>query len=133
MPITLEIVSPTKLVLSRSVDMVVMPGYEGDLAAMEKHAPAIVLLRGGAVSLFQGGTVTDSFYVGGGFAEITTDRCTILADDATPIEELTAATAQSLLSQAELGWAEVDKLDIDARDTALDKLQAAQAAVRLAS
>ena len=56
MPVELEIVSPTKLVLSRPVDMVVMPGYEGDIAAMEQHAPMIVLLRGGIITLHEGGT-----------------------------------------------------------------------------
>ena len=84
MPVQLEIVSPARLVLSRAVDMVVMPGYEGDLAAMENHAPMIVLLRGGVIALHEGGTVTDRLFVGGGFAEITPERCTILADDATP-------------------------------------------------
>ena len=51
MTIELEIVSPAKLVLSRQVEMVVMPGYEGDLAAMENHAPMIVLLRGGVITM----------------------------------------------------------------------------------
>ena len=58
--------------------MVVVPGSEGDLAAMPEHAPMIVLLRGGVVSLHDGGKVTDTFFVAGGFAEITGERCTIL-------------------------------------------------------
>ena len=94
MPVQLEIVSPARLVLSRAVDMVVMPGYEGDLAAMENHAPMIVLLRGGVIALHEGGAVTDRLFVGGGFAEITPDRCTILADDATPVAELSAEAAR---------------------------------------
>ena len=132
MPVQLEIVSPARLVLSRAVDMVVMPGYEGDLAAMENHAPMIVLLRGGIIALHEGGTVTDRLFVGGGFAEITPDRCTILADDATPVGELSAATARQSLADAEAAWTEVDKSDINARDAVLDRLQSTRAAVQYA-
>jgi F-type H+-transporting ATPase subunit epsilon len=132
MPTSLEIVSPTKLVLQRDVDMVVMPGYEGDLAAMPNHAPMIVLLRGGVITVYEGGSATDRLFVGGGFAEITADRCTILADDAIPVAELSAEAAKSRLAEAEQAWVAVDKADINARDTVLDRLQSTRAAVAVA-
>ncbi len=132
MPIDLEIVSPARLVLSRAVDMVVMPGYEGDLAAQENHAPMITLLRGGVISIYEGGSVTDRLFVGGGFAEITADRCTILADDAVPVADLSAETAQKRLAEAEQAWTDVDKADINARDAVLDRLQSTREAVRVA-
>jgi F-type H+-transporting ATPase subunit epsilon len=131
MPIECEIVSPARLVLSRKVDMVVMPGYEGDLAAMENHAPMITLLRGGVITLFDGGSQVKLF-VAGGFAEITPARCTILADDAVPVDELFADKARQDLAAAESAWAEVDKNDIIARDAVLDRLQSTREAVRLA-
>jgi F-type H+-transporting ATPase subunit epsilon len=133
MAIQLEIVSPARLVLSRHVDMVVMPGYEGDLAAMENHAPMIVLLRGGVIALHEGGAVTDRLFVGGGFAEITPERCTILADDAVPVSELSAETASARLADAERAWTDVDKADINARDAVLDRLQSTRAAVAVAN
>ncbi len=133
MPIELEIVSPMRLVLSRPVDMVVMPGYEGDLAAMEHHAPMITLLRGGVIALYEGTNVTDRFFVGGGFAEITPERCTILADDIVPVEDLSVETAQRGLEAAESAWSEVDKNDINARDGVLDRLQSTREAVRVAA
>jgi F-type H+-transporting ATPase subunit epsilon len=132
MPLTCEIVSPAKLLLSRDVDMVVMPGYEGDLAAMPDHAPLITLLRGGVITLFEGGNPTDKFYVAGGFAEITPERCTILADSATPVGELSADHAQDRLKRAEQAWEEVDKADIGRRDAVLDELQSAREEVRVA-
>lgn len=131
MPIELEIVSPARLVLSRKVDMVVMPGYEGDLAAQENHAPMIVLLRGGVISLYDGANVTSRLFVAGGFAEITQNRCTILADDAVPVEDLSADTARRNLQAAEAAWADVDKADINARDGVLDLLQSTREAVRV--
>jgi F-type H+-transporting ATPase subunit epsilon len=133
MPIELEIVSPMRLVLSRQVDMVVMPGYEGDLAAMQNHAPMITLLRGGVIALYEGTNVVSRFFVGGGFAEITPERCTILADDIVPVEELSAETARRNLDSAEAAWTEVDKLDINARDAVLDRLQSTREAVRVAA
>jgi len=132
LPIELEIVSPARLVLSRSVDMVVMPGYEGDLAAQENHALMIVLLRGGVISLYDGANVVSRLFVAGGFAEITKDRCTILADDAVPVEDLSADTARKNLQAAEAAWADVDKADINARDAVLDRLQSTREAVRVA-
>jgi F-type H+-transporting ATPase subunit epsilon len=129
MSVELEIVSPTKLVLSRAVDMVVMPGYEGDIAAMAKHAPMIILLRGGVITLHEGGQPTDRFFVGGGFAEITPDRCTILADDAVPVSELSADAMRNVLQDAERAWQDVDKFDMLARDAVLDRLQSARAGV----
>ncbi len=133
MPITLDIVSPARLVFSRAVDMAVMPGYEGDLAAMENHAPMITLLRGGVITLTEGGAVTEKFFVGGGFAEITPTRCTILADDCVPVSAVSTASAQSGLAAAEAAWVSVDKMDINARDAVLDRLQSARAAVAVAT
>ena len=133
MSVQLEIVSPARLLLSRAVDMVVMPGYEGDLAAMANHAPMITLLRGGVIALHENGNVTDRFFVAGGFAEITPERCTILADEAIPVGDLTTSDAQARLDRAEAAWAEVDKMDIAARDAVLDQLQSAREAVRVAA
>ena len=113
--------------------MVVMPGYEGDLAAMPNHAPMITLLRGGVITLYESGSPTDRFFVGGGFAEITPERCTILADDVMPVAELTSAEAQARLQSADAAWADVDKNDITARDAVLDRLQSAREAIRVAA
>jgi F-type H+-transporting ATPase subunit epsilon len=132
MPIQLDIVSPTRLLLSRAVDMVVVPAYEGDLAAMPQHAPMITLLRGGMISLYDGAQVTDRFFVDGGFAEITTDRCTVLADNVVPVDELSLTDAQARLAAAEGAWEGVDKTDMSARDEALDRLYSAREEVRIA-
>jgi F-type H+-transporting ATPase subunit epsilon len=113
--------------------MVVMPGYEGDLAAQENHAPMITLLRGGVISLYDGANVVSRLFVAGGFAEITAKRCTILADDATPVEDLNADTARKNLAAAESAWTDVDKADINARDAVLDRLQSTREAVRVST
>ena len=85
MPIDLEIVSPEKLLLSRPVDMVVIPAAEGEMGVLPLHAPMIVLLREGVIRLYEGGRVTESLQVSGGFAEVTPTRVTVLADTAIPV------------------------------------------------
>ena len=127
MAIDLEIVSPERLVLSRPVDMVVMPGLEGDLAAMVGHAPMIVVLRGGVITLYRGRRTTDRLYVAGGFAEITADRCTVLAEETVPAGEIDRAEAQRRLAAAQAQYDAADKLDPAATDAAMDRIQSARA------
>jgi F-type H+-transporting ATPase subunit epsilon len=85
MPVDLEIVSPEKLLLSKPVDMVVIPAAEGEMGVLPQHAPMIVLLQEGVIRLYEGGRVTESLQVSGGFAEVTPTRVTVLADSATPV------------------------------------------------
>jgi F-type H+-transporting ATPase subunit epsilon len=125
MPIDLEIVSPDRVLLKRPVDMVVMPAWDGELAAMPQHAPMMVALRGGVITLHEGGQATDRFFVAGGFAEITPERCTILADEAVPVGDIDRAVAQQRVVDAQAAY-EAAGLDNDARELAMDRLQAAQ-------
>ncbi len=133
MPVEVEIVSPERLLLSRAVDMVVMPASEGDLAAMENHAPMITTLRGGVIALHEGGRVTDRFYVAGGFAELTPERCTILANGAVPVSELNRADAEQRLAAAQKAYDEADKMNMEAVDACMDGLQSARAEVEAAA
>ena len=85
MPIDLEIVSPEKLLLSRAVDMVVIPAEDGEMGVLPQHAPMLVTLREGVIRLYTDGKVTDQLQVSGGFAEVTPQRVTVLADTATAV------------------------------------------------
>ncbi len=127
MPIALEIVSPEKLLLSRPVDMAVIPGSEGDMGVMEGHTPMIVMLRGGVIALYQGDQVTDRLYVSGGFAEVTPERCTVLATNALPVAEIERTTAERLVAEAEANYLAADKSTNEAEDLAQDRVQSARA------
>ncbi len=132
MPIALEIVSPERLVLSRPVDMVVIPADEGDMGVLGGHAPMIVALRGGAIALYTGEEITDRLFVSGGFAEITPERCTVLATDAVPVADLRRAEGERRLAAAEAAYDAADKSDTAVEDAALDAIQAARAMVETA-
>jgi F-type H+-transporting ATPase subunit epsilon len=127
MPINLEIVSPEKLLLSRDVDMVVIPASEGDMGVLEGHAPMMVMLRGGIVSLYSGDQVTDTLFVAGGFAEVTPERCTVLAGEAMPVNEIERSEAEKRLRDAEEAMAQVDGNDTVEEELALERVHSARA------
>lgn len=133
MPIQIEIISPEKVLVSREVDMVVMPGAEGDIAAMPERAPMMLLLRGGVVSLYENDAVTDRFFVGGGFADMTATRCTILADKAEPVSEISIDNATATLEALTEAWDKADKTDISGLDVLQDKILSVRAEIEAGS
>lgn len=96
-----EIVSPEKRYIDREVDMVVVPGTEGDIAAMPERSPVMLQLRAGLVSLNQGGKIIERVFVSGGFADLAKDRCTILADSVRLLSELSLDDAHGRLQLLE--------------------------------
>jgi len=96
----LELVSPERLLLSEPVDMAVIPGSEGDFGVLAGHSLLISTLRPGVIEVWQGETVVSRLFVAGGFAEVTETRCTVLADEAVPVDEINAAEAQAAFDAA---------------------------------
>jgi ATP synthase F1 epsilon subunit len=78
-----ELVSPEKLLVSQPVDMVVVPGSEGNFGVLAGHAPFISTIRPGVIDIFEGDRIIDRIFIAGGFAEVTETRCTVLAEQAT--------------------------------------------------
>lgn len=95
-----ELVSPERLLISKAVDMVVVPGTEGDFGVLPDHAPLISSVRPGVIAVFEGGQVTDRIFVAGGFAEVTGERCTVLAEQAIPLAELDRGRIEGELKDA---------------------------------
>jgi F-type H+-transporting ATPase subunit epsilon len=133
MPLPIEIVSPDRLLLARDVDMAVIPAAEGLLGVLPGHAPMIVLLQGGTIDIYEGDRITDRLFVSGGFAEITPDRCTVLADEAVLVGELSREEAERLLAEAEARYQAIDMQNIAEYDLATALLQSAQARVAAAA
>jgi F-type H+-transporting ATPase subunit epsilon len=132
MPVNLEIVSPERLLLSRPVDMVVIPASEGDMGVLEGHTPMIVMLRGGIIALYEGEQVTDQMYVAGGFAEVTPERCTVLANEVLAPSEVSREEGERRLAEAEAHYATIDASDVEGEELALERIQSARALVEAA-
>ncbi len=129
MPLALEIIGPEKLLLARDVDMVVIPGTEGDLGILPGHSKLITSLRGGLVDIYENDKITDRFFVSGGFAEVNGTQCAVLADSIIRQSELDPATAQAALTAAKAAYDATDIADSDAYREASDRLISAQAMV----
>ncbi len=98
--VAFELVSPERLVFSADVDMVVVPGSEGDFGVLPGHAPLISSLRPGIVEVHDEGKAPERIFVSGGFAEVARTRCVVLADDAVPVAELDRAGLEQRLQYA---------------------------------
>lgn len=95
-----DLVSPERRLASLAVTAVQIPATEGDLTAMAGHAPLITTLRPGVVRV--SGPKGDAAYVvTGGFAQITLDGTSVLAEQAMPLAEVTRADIDKLVQDAE--------------------------------
>ena len=83
-----ELVSPEKLVMSKDVSMVVVPGAEGLFGVLPRHTSMLSTLAPGVIKVYDGDSVTDSLFVVNGFAEVTEERCTVLAEEVIPVEDI---------------------------------------------
>ncbi|MBO1078708.1 ATP synthase F1 subunit epsilon [Roseomonas haemaphysalidis] len=123
----LELVSPEKLLLSRPVEMAIIPAAEGDMGILPGHSPMIVALKGGVIEVRGGGSATERLFVAGGFAEITPTRVTVLADEATPVAQISRAEADARVREAEATYQAQANDAPELREKAMDRLLAARA------
>ena len=95
-----DLVSPERKLASGQASSVHIPGADGDMTAMPDHAPVVTTLRPGILSVEMDGT-TEEYAVTGGFAQITAEGATVLADEALPKGEMSAELLAERISTAE--------------------------------
>jgi len=113
MPIRCEIVSQDRMVFEGEVDIVVLPGMEGEMGILPHHAPLLTTLKFGLIKVR---TKSDEqvFTVAGGVAEIQPEIVTILADAAENVREIDTSRAEDARRRAEDALASVRPEDADA-------------------
>lgn len=94
-----DLVSPERKLASVTATEVSIPAAAGDMTAMEGHEPTITTLRPGILRAVTSEGVR-AFAVTGGFAEITGSAVTVLAERATPVEELSGPLLDDLIDEA---------------------------------
>ena len=120
-----DLVSPERRLASVAATEVNIPGADGDLTAMEGHAPTITTLRPGILRA-HGVDGVKSYVVTGGFAEITATGVSVLAERAVPVEDITPALMDAMVADAcEAAAVSSDK---DAADKIVADLMAMRAA-----
>jgi F-type H+-transporting ATPase subunit epsilon len=95
----LEVVTPEKLLISQPVDMVIVPGSEGDFGVLPGHCPLLSLLRIGELQ-YKVGEQTQFVSILSGFA-VTSNKVTVLADIAEKAEEIDVERAEAAVARAE--------------------------------
>ena len=100
MPIRCEIVSQDRLVWEGDVDIVNIPGSDGQMGILENHAPLLSTMQFGIINVRSGG-VDQFFTVAGGVVEVQPKIVTILADVAENVEEIDIARASAAKERAE--------------------------------
>ena len=100
MPIRCEIVSQDRMVFEGDVDIVVLPGTDGEMGILPHHAPLLTTLKIGIIKVRSGGK-EEIFTVAGGVAEVQPDLVTVLADAAENVEEIDVARAEAARKRAE--------------------------------
>ena len=103
--IAFDLVSPEQLLLSQEAEMVTIPGRDGDMGVMIGHAPLISTLRPGMITVSGGEGKDQKFFVAGGFAEVTAEKLTVLAEEAIALTELDSAALEARITAAQDAFA----------------------------
>ncbi|MDX1738128.1 MAG: ATP synthase F1 subunit epsilon [Alphaproteobacteria bacterium] len=121
--VKLDLVSPEKLLMSKDVELAILPAVEGDMGVMPGHSPVISTVRPGTIAVFSGNSVEERIFVAGGFVEVNEEGCIVLAEQAISVSEIDEAAAK----------ADVDHLRDDVKSAKDDAARAeAEAALAIA-
>ena len=104
-----DLVSPERLLASVEASEVQIPGADGDMTAMEGHAPTITTLRPGVLRVVHSGG-TDEYVVSGGFAEITAKGVSVLAEQALPRAEMTQEVFDAMIVDAKAAMKSAEEM-----------------------
>ena len=99
--LTFELVSPERLLFSTDVEMVVVPGGEGDFGVLAGHAPLVSTVRSGVIDVYGSDSISDRIFVAGGFAEVVAARCTVLAEEAINLKDVEKSAVEERIRRNE--------------------------------
>ncbi len=100
MPLTLDIVTPERRVLSVTADEVRAPGAQGGFGVRLDHEPFMTALEAGRLTYVEGGR-EHHYAVGGGYFQVADNRVIVLADSAEPAEEIDVERARKAFAEAQ--------------------------------
>lgn len=125
-----ELVAPDRLLRSGPVEMVVIPGEDGDFGVLNRHAAMISTIRPGVITVYENGNPTEKLFVAGGFAEVTGDRCTVLVETAETLADFDVASVSAALKNVREDLA--DAKNDAAKHHAEEKIKVLEEKLRIA-
>jgi len=126
--IQLEVVTPERLVVNEAAEYIEIPGKTGYLGVLPGHAPLISELAAGELT-YRNGSQTKRVAVAWGFAEVLSDKVTILAETAEKAEDIDTSSAEAAKRKAE---AELQKAGLEGNQEAQAALDRANARLQVA-
>ena len=95
-----ELVSPERLLVSEEVESVIIPGTDGEMTVMARHAPLMSTIKPGVVTVKPVSGAEERYVVFGGFADILPDGCTLLAESAVAVKDIDRADLARRIGEA---------------------------------
>ena len=118
--ISFDLVSPENLIFNEEVGMIIVPGKDGDFGVLPGHSKVMSSLRPGRVMVYsQDKNLLKSFFVSGGFAEVNSEKCIVLAESVDEINTLDKTAIEK----------EVQELEVQKSDFAKEQLFIAKAKI----
>ena len=127
-----ELVSPERLIMSKDVTMVVVPGSEGLFGVLPRHTSMLSALAPGVVDIYEEEVITERLFVVNGFAEVTADRCTVLAEDVIPIENLNPDELEEKIEEMRVEVRNANDIDVPRLNGLITQKEAVLQAMRAA-
>ena len=127
-----ELVSPERLIMSKDVSMVVVPGSEGLFGVLPRHTSMLSALAPGVVDIYEEEVITQRLFVVNGFAEVTADRCTVLAEDVIPIEDLNPDELEGKIEEMRVEVRNASDIDVPRLNGLIAQKEIVLQAMRLA-
>jgi F-type H+-transporting ATPase subunit epsilon len=125
--LSFALVSPERELFHGEVDQVVVPGTDGEFGVLPQHAPLMTTIKPGALRILNDGTERRIF-VHGGFADVTPEGLTVLAEEAVDVADLDRAHIEQQLKDAREDFAAAREDKVKAARVA--RLEAMEAALR---
>jgi F-type H+-transporting ATPase subunit epsilon len=125
-----ELVSPERLIISKDVSMVVVPGTEGLFGVLPRHTSMLSALAPGVIDIYEEDAITERVFVINGFAEVTGERCTVLAEDVIPIDKLNPEELEESIVKIRAKVSSMDQVDADRLNKLIVQKEAVLQAMR---
>lgn len=125
-----ELVSPERLIISKDVSMVVVPGTEGLFGVLPRHTSMLSALAPGVIDIYEEDTITERVFVINGFAEVTGERCTVLAEDVIPIDKLNPEELEETIVKLKAKVSSMEQADTDRLNKLIVQKEAVLQAMR---
>jgi F-type H+-transporting ATPase subunit epsilon len=117
-----SLVTPEGPAFEGEVEMLIVPGADGEIGVLARHAPLIATLKAGSTRVHTGGGQVQEFATGPGFFKVEQDRAIALVDDAVDAKEIDDArareqleSAQAELERVERGESSADRWQLEQR------------------